>query len=128
VLIDAAVDDLEIIELDEKYIVNMDEYYRHGGGQCEVCLAGSVMACCTIDLPPAFSLFPMHYHPIVKRKLWSLNQFRQGGLESGLKLMMISVDDYKFPKRVKVVDYSCDPQQCKADMRALAETLREIKL
>jgi len=32
VLIDAAVDDLEIIELDEKYIVNMDEYYRHGGG------------------------------------------------------------------------------------------------
>lgn len=84
-LIRLALDDLEKVEKDGRYRVDMTQW--HGGWRperdipCRVCLAGAVMAK-TLGTNLRASIVPRDSHD--GYKLRSLNDFREGRIEDGL--------------------------------------------
>jgi hypothetical protein len=78
-----ALADLEAVEQDKRYVVNM-RVWHEANGQCAVCLAGSVMAK-TLNVSPVDSVIPDVFDVDAYDKLLTLDDFRCGSLDYGLR-------------------------------------------
>ena len=123
-LILLALEDLEMAEQNKKYRVSMERWHFPMEDQpCSVCLAGAVMAM-SLDANPAKDYIPCDFDH-EGDKLRALNEFRIGEVRSGLRSMGYDVDDNEEIEDVPITHYAVSHTQFKADMRALANTLKE---
>ena len=131
-LITLAIDDLELVERDRRYSVNMNTWHRPGvthklslsaSGACQVCLAGAVMAksfgvSVHEDVVP--SQFTGNYDALM-----TLEQLRQGFVALAF-VMLLNEERYSnkalkwLPECVKVRSYEVNPEAFKRRMRAMA--------
>ena len=124
-LIEVALRDLEAVENDERYTVNMDWWHRPGD-TCLVCLAGSVMAK-SLDVSPDRTRYPNDFDDRTEAKLDVLNWARLGDVDYALYHLDVPQSSYTSFNR-SVVDYQDDPEQFKADMREIVAVLKEQDL
>lgn len=115
-LIHLAMNDLEAVEKNPLYRVDMEVWHEMFNTKCHVCLAGAVMAC-TLAFDPKKPFFDIDME--TNDKLCVLNYLRAGLINSALNRLDINIpcgiNDY-----VEIVDYHKNPQQFKQDMYALA--------
>ena len=95
-LIAVALDDLELVMKDPRYVVNMDVWHEEfEDSTCHVCLAGSVMAK-TLNCPIDF-----HGDDItdatnaLSNKLDALDDFRLGYIIRGLETLKVCEGSYE---------------------------------
>lgn len=127
-LIRLAIKDLEAVEGDTRYMVDMRFWHLANYDSCHVCLAGSVMAK-TLNIPEYMywdgymSTVPGYLRKTVPA-LHALNYLRIGYLALAFEDLEIP-----FPKTMKpavsVTNYATDPVAFKADMLDLARQLEE---
>lgn len=80
-----ALADLEKVEADPRYEVDMNTWHEPNG-KCRVCLAGSVMAC-TLGAPIDECLFYDSINDDATPKLYALNMLRCGRVLSALEML-----------------------------------------
>lgn len=126
--IEQAVQDLEAVEADSRYVVDMGDWHRYFPEYetCSVCLAGAVMAkslnaAADKDYSPT-TLFD----PSTSNRLRGLDKFRAGLIDEGLRLfgrgLSIPMSD------VVHMSYGSNPALFKQQMRELAARLRAAGL
>ena len=127
-LIDLAMFDLEQIEKDRRYRVEMSKWHEStviGGEEiCEVCLAGSVMAN-SLGAIHGREACPQDYDEETAMALDALDCFRLGNVKEGVKWLGIA------PSRVEdmvITRYERDRRQFRDDMDILANALRGVGL
>lgn len=124
-LIRVALGDLEKVEQDPRYKIEMGSWVRaKNDGSCAVCLAGATLVK-TMNLPMGVSIKPHTTIYPIRRKLFALDHFRLGYISNGLSHM-----GYKKPLIVKRnhVHYAKDPVQFKQQMNQLANDLEAAGL
>ena len=125
-LIELAIHDLQAVEKDRRYVVNMCYWHMPMDGVCEVCLAGAVMAG-TLGVSP-LSLVDdpcAEFTESVSRKLLALEAVRKGMVIDALSFLR---KPGRMPVAALWVDpptYSCDRDGFFAALRGIAETLRK---
>lgn len=87
-LIRLALSDLEKVENDPAFAVDMNVWLRRYSSCCRVCLAGSVMANTLGSEMESPSLFDHD----TKHKLLALDHFRNGYLRVGLRLLGVPAE------------------------------------
>jgi len=127
-LIDLALNDLEAVERNPKYRVEMRAWHEPvGRGKnrvCEVCLAGAVMAN-TLGCKPRDEVEPWYFDDCtLTNTLNALDAFRFGEVHAGLDWLG-SYAGCDTPEAVLVADYAKHPIGFKSDLRAMADMLRE---
>ena len=127
-LIRVALRDLEAVESDDRYTVQMSLWHdeRKSGG-CAVCFAGAVMA------KSLGAVLGQHYDPRDfkgdEQKLTALNELRSGRVGVGLTdLGLDDNDEHLWAFDRSIADYKHSPADFKADMRALADDLEKAGL
>lgn len=132
-LIRLAIADLEKIEKNSDYSIDMYDWHvssdQTHNGLCAVCLAGSVIAC-SLGKPSFKTVFPSHFPKKISRKLFALNEFREGYIKDGLRDFGISESKISClrNKQVDVIDYQDNPKQFKKQMRYIAYNLKRAGL
>lgn len=119
-LAEAALADLEAVEKDERYVVDMESWHEPADGVCMVCLAGAVMAN-RLVCNPTVTLMPSMLHEA--QKLRSLNLLRMGIISGALEQFGIT-NSPLFPYAV-IANYAKNRDQFFADMRGIITLLRE---
>ena len=143
-----AIKDLELVEQDGDYIVDMSQWHepdpkiRDGNMQwdCKVCLAGSIMAK-TFEIDPSLSLssgsFPSH----ISGKLLAIDSIRKGSISEAL-FFFYGADEYiriehrdnkAILRRLNAStrlphDYEHNKNKFKKDVLAIADKLEEYNL
>lgn len=116
-LLEVALLDLEKLEKNPAYSINMDNWHSVGAsGKCRVCLAGCVM---TLELGADIydDVAPSRYPSRDADKLWALNQFRCGRIIPGILYLGEELEyRYKGKHCVPVVPYEDNPEDFKRDM------------
>jgi hypothetical protein len=130
-LIRVALEDLEKIEKNPRYAVDMDDWHVPARGvwnasaTCKVCFAGAVMAC-RFGADPKSFCYPSDFERSETNKLFALNALRLGMITDGLEYLgvepMPSIEDKD------VARYEVDPELFKKDMQSLSEDLEKIGL
>ena len=122
-LLEIALDDLELVEADPHYAVNMNQWHNISSvnGICHVCLAGAVMAG-TLRADPGQHTMPIDYPRDVRRKLLTLDAFAMGDIHMGFRDSSIPPDP-DFPD-IDIPEYSVDPEGFKQTLRDLIPELR----
>jgi len=132
VLIRLALDDLEAVERDPRYVVWMGmwhqpisngrflNYFQTDRDVCAVCLAGAVMAR-SLGFSPDQDLTPSQV-PSEVRSLHSLDYFRTGAVAEALEHLGFQLPPNQ-SKRVHIPDYDLYPDDFKAALRDLADRL-----
>lgn len=114
-LIRVALKDLDRVERNKKYRVDMNVWHEPNG-QCAVCFAGAVM---TRAIPPTenylFSKFPRD----MEAKFDALDSLRGGLIDFALDSMNMPKPP-KLPKYVIITPYSVSAKGFKKDMCSLA--------
>jgi hypothetical protein len=125
-LITVALADLEATEKLPNYRIRMDEgWHEPKLWLCDVCLAGAVIAR-RLGGDPRKEVWPAEFPPAVCNALASLNGFRCGDLDwAFLELGFGPPSGHGLPDEFPVTPYANDPVAFKADMRALADMLRD---
>lgn len=131
-LIRLALADLEKIEADPRYEVDMSTWHKPEftfDGQmrsvCAVCFAGAVMAK-TCNIPLEELIQPEQFEEDQMNKFAALDAFRSGRIESGLRWMHIPMA--RMPDYVSIHDYSGFPSLFKDDMAKLALMFEKVGL
>lgn len=146
-LIDIAIDDLEKVEKDKCYVVNMSDWHSPEIGQfgddghCSVCFAGSVMA---MSLGVCMIKTRAPEHDELRgnaQQLLAINDLREGDIDDAASRLRITKrDKEKFAEKFgedrdydgllkrSVVAYEHDPKKFKLQMRKLADDLRKVGL
>jgi hypothetical protein len=121
-LIRLAIADLEKIEKNPKYAIYMGDWHAVDSytGKCEVCLAGSVMAC-TLGVSPNIDSDACEFGDDVSAKLYALNDFRTGQIGAAFWSMGIEIPDGLEDQ--DIVSYDSDPKEFKRQMLAMADML-----
>jgi hypothetical protein len=87
-LIDLALDDLEKVERDPRYVLKMTVWHSSLDydmeSRCAVCLAGSVIAK-TLEVPPNKSVLPIDFDEHTKVRLEALDNLRCGYLREAAR-------------------------------------------
>jgi len=126
-LIRVAVADLEAVEKDERYRVDMGVWHVRSDesmeGPCFVCLAGAVMAK-SLGAVHGNNLIPIDFGADLAHSLMALNSFRMGFIDEGLHLMGEDMP-VGIPSTFPVTPYVHNPTQFKADMQTMATLLEE---
>lgn len=129
--IEQAIHDLEEVESDERYLVDMGEWHspRDSDGKCHVCMAGAVMAK-RYNLPitayatPGYGIVLQPFDTSTQMRLCGLDMFRTGRIEEGLRLFgvenMSHGTKYRWTK-----SYEVDPTTFKRQILKLASDLRQ---
>lgn len=133
-LIRLAINDLEKIETDPAYAVDMSYWHvphidtEKRRNICHVCLAGSVMAN-SLKCDATKEVSPSSIDPETKKILWALDSFRMGNLYEAFCYLDLIDDDkvHAFlnskPKSIDVVPYEFSAKGFKDQMRRLADDL-----
>jgi len=116
-----------------KYRVNMRDWHvpaRHARHQCDVCLAGAVMAF-SLDGSPEHHLEPWEFDQDVEKKMMALDSVRKGSIMDaliemgslGLNPTSIEVEDFEekllasgLVRNEKVTGHRTDRLQWRKDM------------
>lgn len=126
-LIRVALADLEAVEKDPVYIVDMriwhGNYKGVSGDYCAVCLGGAVMAK-SLGADPYNNLVPDDFEEEIAFRLAALDSFRQGLINKALWYMSVEPAADVSP-HMTVVPYEDNPARFKADMQAMATHLEE---
>ena len=131
-VIEMALEDLEIVEADQKYAINMMAWHEPIArpnfmfpdsyiGKCAVCLAGCVIAN-RFQRDRDDDLMPEDFNRSIEFRLLALDLFRTGAVDGGLRLM--DIDPSEGCYALDVTAYEDNPTRFKADMRAMAAMLR----
>jgi hypothetical protein len=128
-LIQLALSDLDWVETDPRYAVDMASWHMplpaNYPPKCLVCLAGAVMAH-SLGAPPYAPLNPECYREGgICEKLMALDALRRGSLAVGLGFMQLRPPPEGVPNRYPVRAYEADPEGFKFDMRTVARILEE---
>lgn len=121
-LIELALNDLELVEEDERYVVNMERWHEPElTGVCAVCLAGAVMAS-TLNTAPDKASTPHHYCAEDSRRLLALDYVRTANW-SALLAATVSLEPVEFSdlRMQLALKYSDD------DVRLMGDTLRKSR-
>lgn len=127
-LIRVALDDLSLVQSDDRYAVAMNIFHSYdislyakpGDNRCYVCLAGAVIAKRLVIGRPDLRLFPKMFNVEVANKLKALDRFRAGRVASGLRIM--GIDSGLYPEFRDNYDLDAmDVESVKAKMLKLAE-------
>ena len=122
-----AVVALEECEDDPRYAIDMEaiHHYKTIWDLCLVCLAGAVMAkrlgCDRLD---SLTWFRHDENGWPAFQLLALEEFRNGSVASGL--LHLGVEDSTIPSHFPVTKYAAGAEQCKRDLRELADHLDEV--
>ena len=123
-MMEQAVEDYIAITKNPKYEVNMDTWFGDNlvsvavrdYDVCNVCLAGSVLACRSNLTPQRFDVDKLLNNSAANKRLYSklmaINSFRQGSLRVGLIKLGYTPDKIKksgIPDNITVCD---DPNGC----------------
>ena len=123
-LIRLAIADLEKVEHDERYSVNMNAWHEPIEEVCCVCLAGALMAG-TLNGDPGSCLDPRDFDGPTRAKLWALNSLGRGNVLAaftGLGLGLV-YERGRRPYSFLICRYRDDPDSFKRDMLELASRL-----
>lgn len=118
-LIRVALADLETIEADPRYMIDMEMWHKPNS-HCKVCLAGAVMAA-RVDAPKE-DLVPSSFGRHTGVRLSALNEFRKGDTWDGVMRISKIYISTKLEKQT-VARYEDDPVAFKADMNRMADYL-----
>jgi hypothetical protein len=122
-LLTLALADLESVEKDPRYRVDMGDWHKPYPEYCSVCLAGAVMAQ-TINMSPKKLGVPSSFSKEISGKLLALDAIRRGFVALAVSDLGIELPD-DFPDYVPVAYYERDRNKFFSDMRAMAALLRE---
>ena len=131
-LIELALTDLELVEKDNRYNINMASWHTprtqldtpKKRQYCDVCLAGAVMSM-TLKASPKFQKSPDSF-PEVQKELYALDRFRQGDIDGGLSELGFSLSQRKeLPRDMIINPYSYSSALFKADMRSMVLLLQQ---
>ncbi len=124
-LIRVALRDLKACEKDDNYIINMKMWHVSGRYNCEVCMAGAVMA---QSLGTDFENYaePRGFPDDARGKLYALNMFRVGYIEIALQHMGVNLFheiglDYR-----EIVGYEDDREKFFEQMNVMADDLERV--
>ena len=135
-LIEVALGDLEKAELSPHYAVEMSDWHNPEEDECNVCLAGSVMAF-SLNANPLSTLGPSFFGEH-ENKLLALDSFRVGNMVDGIfdatngkyegkeiraMLREVGYEDYR-----NIPEYHRDPQLFKNSMKTMVDDLRSVGL
>lgn len=121
-LLRLAMNDLEIIEKDPRYEIDMAEYhYRADGFTCLVCMAGAVMAN-TMKLDYTKYAHPISFPDETRQKLFAINSLRCGDVVEALVILGLKM---KYGLCFKATDYHKDKEAFKFEMEFLIIALQE---
>jgi hypothetical protein len=120
-LIELALGDLEKVEKDERYRVDMEAWHTPLNGKCRVCLAGSVIAQTFLT-------------PVDKYTLGTRSEVGQEWSDAFDALNAVRLNDrsairaagYKCSPPKKIRSYKRNPKLFKSDLRQLISDLREV--
>lgn len=119
-LILVALADLEAVEKDPAYTVDMAKWHRFEGGTCFVCLAGAVLAK-TVGLYPQETVGPHSVKTEISDKMRALDSFRTGDVAGGL--WYLEAEGEGIQSSMTVPLYDSDPAGFKGALRQIAEML-----
>jgi hypothetical protein len=122
-LLTLALADLESVESDPRYVIDMDLWHKPYRDRCAVCLAGAVIAR-TMGESPRVMLTVADFPEAISPKLFALNDFRMGYISLALSDLGIRKPS-SIPAGVHVTPYNIDRDKFFADMGAMAALLRE---
>ena len=127
-LLKRALKDLEAVEVDDNYVIDMAIYHQtpRGSDECHVCLAGSAMAK-SLKAEPNAERVPNNYDDKVKGKLIALDCFRAGIIDNALMFMSRPIP-HTLPRRVDVTPYKKSPKRFKKDMKKIIKLLKKAGL
>lgn len=135
-LITLALDDLEKVEADPLYSVEMGTWHEPNSGGwhgkppvCEVCFAGAVMAKTLPVREDHIQIRSMsEFSNYTRCRLYALDSFMRGDINAGLGHMQLSLpEEFKYPWD-GVHQYHVNPSHFKQDMRDIADSLKEVGL
>lgn len=126
-VIEIALEDLEVVEKNPAYRVDMDVWHYAKEGRCSVCFAGAVMAN-RLGVPSTRSRVCQDFTDATSDRLLALDSFRRGQIEGGLRTIDGSYRRHHFQHAFVTAYDRDDPTQFKADMRKIVETLRQAGL
>ena len=136
-LIYMALGDLEKVENDDRYTVDMVKYHVAEDDTCYVCLAGAVMAK-RLPTHPTVSISPSLFRKDIEDKLQALDEFRTHSINAGLGRMGLTKekapelygrDDYprnRLYNAIRVGTYKESPKRFKKNMRRLAKAFEKL--
>lgn len=124
-----ALADLEKVEADDRYQVDMDIWHasNHNSGKCHVCFAGAVMAksCKTdIRLNKGIGSFDQDWANV----FCALDSARVYQFKTAARQMDLQPQGNDFDPVVDRCSYTTDPAQFKANMRHAADELAKVGL
>lgn len=121
-LIRLGINDLELVEVDPKYMVSMSNWHKPKGGMCYVCIAGAVMAK-TMGVEPEIwenpAGFKEDYGALV-----AIDCLRIGRVNQACKVLGLECNR----ANVYIPEYADHPERFKLAMMALAKDLEEMGL
>lgn len=119
-LIRVALQDLEAVENDSRYSVDMDVWHEPDTyTTCYVCLAGSVIAK-SLGAPATHSQNPDHYPYSVERKLRALDWLRAGFIKEFLECLRCPLPE-SLPDETDYIYYGENFKEALLDISAILE-------
>lgn len=129
-LIEVALRDLESVENDQNYTVDMHLWQSPNYGTCHVCLAGSVLAK-TLKVPKGRGISPAELYtrntPLA-RKLFALNAVRTAHVPGALNWLGKRSPFVERELSRTFISYNDDPARWKDWVRYVVTKLREHDL
>jgi hypothetical protein len=126
-LIRRALADLERVEQDPRYRVDMGAWHDPTADCCLVCFAGAVIAAHIND--PDRCILPHQFGSNIAAKLVALDSFRVGKARRALVEFGVGSDKAgQFPADYDVPNYSDNPSGFKVAMRVIAAHLAMVGL
>jgi hypothetical protein len=127
-LIELALKDLELVEKDPRYRVDMSQWHYGAEKVCVVCLAGAVIAK-TLGAPRNKTYTPGKCSSDNRVKLRALDMVRCGYLNDAVRYVHGGVPQAsRIPHFVHVTGYDEDPTRFKIAMRSWAKYFKEMNL
>ena len=139
-LIDLALSDMEKVEKDKLYTVDLEHFHQPRYGVCHVCFAGCAIAK-TLNVPVTSSLYPFQCDEDVNKKLRALDSIASGNVHTAF--WHLKIDDAKFASYLnKRFDRRCkkdgiigwedmylqNPDRFKEYMRRFSHSLKQREL
>lgn len=121
-LIDLAVTDLEVIEKNPRYKVDMSRFHT-GGDPCLVCFAGAIMAN-TFGVSCKEQAHPWEFPEHTENRLYTLNYIRDYRINDAIKFFHGTPCDKSYMENLNSILYNESAKQFKSNMREIAKRLR----
>jgi hypothetical protein len=128
-LIRLAIKDLEAVEKNPAYRIDMGAWHEPYDGKCSVCLAGAVIAQ-TCKIKNDRYIYPNRdvFGKSTTNKLMALDDFREGSVYGGLTGCGVAEERALKFKDWNVVSYIDHPKEFKSQMRRMATNLKRAGL